>query len=104
MESHYCLYYDYNKFITTTLLAMAEGSIALRHAVVAFSALIYSIKADRIAREQAFEHYELSIQQLRVLLDKAPMTAEERQAATATALELASFDVVPFCVSANVSD
>ena len=93
-ESHYFLYFDYNKFVTTTLLAMAQGSDALRHAVVAFSALIYSIKGDRIAREQAFENYEISLQQLRVLLDKAPMTIEERQAATVTALQLATFDVL----------
>jgi len=104
MESHYCLFFDYRKFITTTLLAMAERSSALRHAVVAFSALIYSIKGDHIAREQAFENYEISIQQLRVLLDKVPMTVEERQAATVTALELASFDVITLCTSTNISD
>ena len=104
MESHYCLYFDYNKFITTTLLAMTERSSALRHAVVAFSALIYSIKGDRIAREQAFENYEISIQQLRVLLDRAPMTVEERQAATVTALALASFDVFTLHISTNLSD
>jgi len=92
-ESHYFLFFDYNKFITTTLLAMAEGSDALRHAVVAFSALIYSIKGDRSAREQAFGNYEISLQQLRVLLDKSPLTDVERQAATVTALQLASFDV-----------
>jgi hypothetical protein len=104
MESHYCLYFDYNNFITTTLLGMTERSSTLRHAVVAFSALIYSIKGDRIAREQAFENYEISIQQLRVLLDRAPMTVEERQAATVTALALASFDVFALHISANLSD
>lgn len=83
---------------------MAQGSDALRHAVVAFSALIYSIKGDRTAREQAFENYELSLQQLRVLLDKAPMTIEERQAATVTALQLATFDVLtPLCSLADIS-
>lgn len=97
-EFHYFRYYDYHKLCTKTLLAMAEKSDALRHAVVAFSALIYSMRMDRAAREQAFLYYSKSIQQLRVLLDDYPMTTEENYIAVATALQLSSFDVysIPF--------
>ena len=98
MEGHYFLCFDYNKFITTTLLAMAEESDALRHAVAGFSALIYSIKVDRTAREDAFENYAVSLKRLRIVLDQLFMTAAERQAATATALQLASFDVPSSCI------
>jgi hypothetical protein len=72
---------------------MAEESDALRHAIVAFSALIYSMKVDRSAREQAFLYYSMSLQQFRVHLDDYPMTAAENHIAIAIALQLSSFDV-----------
>lgn len=87
------MYFDYRKLCTMTLLAMAEVSDTLRHAVVAFSALIYSMKVDRAAREQAFLYYAIALKQLRSLLDKSPMTVEERHIAIATALQLSAFDV-----------
>ena len=94
VESHYFLYFDFNNFITTTLLTMAECSDALRYAIAAFSALIYSIKIDRTAREKAFEFYAVSIQELRLLLDRIPESTNESQAAEVTALQLASFHVL----------
>lgn len=92
-EFHYFRQYDYHKLCTQTLLAMAEKSDALRHSVVAFSALIYSMKVDRTAREQAFLYYSMSLQQLRVLLDDDLTTTEEKHIAIAIALQLSSFDV-----------
>lgn len=90
---HYFRYDNYQKRCTRTLLAMAERSDALRYAVVAFSALIYSMNVDRTAREQAFLYYAMSLQQLRVLLDDRPMNTEENHTAIATALQLSAFDV-----------
>jgi hypothetical protein len=92
-EFHYFRQYDYHELCTKTLLAMAEKSDTLRHSVVAFSALIYSMKIDRAAREQAFLYYSMSLQQLRVLLDDDPTTTEEKHIAIAIALQLSSFDV-----------
>ena len=92
-EAHYFRYYDFHKLCTRTLLAMAEQSDALRHAVVAFSALIYSMKIDRTTREQAFLYYAMSIQQLRVLLSEVTLDGEASHIAIATALQLSSFDV-----------
>ena len=96
-EAHYFRYYDFNKLCTRTLLVMAERSDALRHAVVAFSALIYSMRIDRTAREQAFLYYAMSIQQLRLLLSEAALDGEASHIAVATALQLSSFDVYSFC-------
>jgi hypothetical protein len=92
-EYHYFMYFDYRKLCTRTLLAMAEASDALRHAVVAFSALIYSMKVNRAAREQAFLYYAIALKELRALLDKFPMTVDECHIAIATALQLSAFDV-----------
>ena len=89
---HYLCYYDYTKLYTKTLFAIAEQCDALRHGMVAFSALIYSVKVDSSAREQAFLYYGVSLQQFRLLLDKF-LTEAEYQAAVATALQLATFDV-----------
>ena len=92
-ESHYFLYFDYRKLCTHTLLAMAEESEALRNSVVAFSALIYSIKVDPSARQQALSFYAVALKELRDLLDRLPLNSGECHAAIATALQLASFDV-----------
>ena len=92
-EAHYFRYYDFHKLCTRTLLVMAERSDALRHAVVAFSALIYSMRIDRTAREQAFLYYAMSIQQLRLLLSEATLDEEATHMTIATALQLSSFDV-----------
>lgn len=98
-DSHYFLYYDYSKLCTKYLFAIAENCDALRHGMVAFSALIYSVKVDSTTREQAFLYYAVSLQQLRLLLEKI-LTEVECQAAVVTALQLATFDVLfrfPLC-------
>ena len=92
-EFHYFCYHDYRKFYTTTLMVMVQQSNALCNAVVAFSALIYSIKVNHFTRVQAFTYYALALQQLRVLLDQTTMNADECHMATAAALQLACFDV-----------
>jgi hypothetical protein len=91
---HYLCYYDYTKLYTKTLFALAEHCDALRHGMVAFSALIYSVKVDSSTREQAFLYYGVSLQQFRLLLENCS-TEVEYQAAVATALQLATFDVSP---------
>ena len=93
-EFHYFCYHDYRKFCTTTLMTMVQQSDALLNAVVAFSALIYSIKIDRSARVQAFSYYALALQQLRILLDQITMNVDEYHMTIATALQLACFDVI----------
>ena len=74
-------------------MAMIQQPSALRDAVVAFSALIYSMKIDRSARVLAFLYYTSALQQLRVLLDQVTLSVDECHMAIATALQLASFDV-----------
>ena len=91
-EFHRFIYHDYHKFCTTTLMAMVEQSGALRDAVAAFSALIYSMKIDRSARVQAFTYYTLALRELRIILDQDTMDIEECHLAVTTALQLASFD------------
>lgn len=76
-------------------MAMAEHSGALRDAMVAFSALVYSMKIDRSVRVQAFVYYTSALRQLRVILDQESMDIKECHMAVATALLLASFDVFP---------
>ena len=92
-HSHYFVDYDRNNFYSSILPGMAADSPALKHALVAFSALIYSLKIDRGAREQAFLYYALALQQLRELLNTIPTDTEECQVAIATALQLSTFDV-----------
>ena len=93
-EFHYFCFYDYHKFCTTTLLVMTEQPNALRDAVVAFSALIYSTKIDRSVKVLAFLYYTSALQKLRVLLDRIPLSVDECHMALATVLQLASFDVI----------
>jgi hypothetical protein len=95
-EAHYFRYYDYNKLHTKVLFAMAQELDAMRHALVAFSALIYSIKIHPDARVIAFIYYAMALQELRALLDKSPMDMVmwEWQGAVATALQLSIFDVI----------
>ena len=89
---HYFLWYDYNQLCKYWLPAMSVSSIALRHAVVAFSALVYSMKAVRTARQFAFFYYANSLKELRQLLDGS-LSYEECNSAIATALQLSLFDV-----------
>jgi hypothetical protein len=104
-EAHYFRWYDYNKFCTKTIFTMAEESDAMRHALVAFSALIYSIKIYPPARVDAFLYYARALRELHDLLGKAPMELWECQAAIATALQLSCFDVRYFYIflSSSVS-
>jgi hypothetical protein len=96
---HYFCYYDYKQRFTNMLFSMAEHCDALRYAMIAFSAVIYSIaNVDISARERAFVYYARSLQRLRWLLEKFPMGYEEHQAAIATVLQLGTFDVQSFPV------
>jgi len=96
-HAHYFRWFDYPKFYTEIVFAMADAVTEqvnpLRLAVAAFSALNRSIKHDRSSRELAFVLYAGALQQLHRFLDKPGMDITECQIAVATALELASFDV-----------
>ena len=90
--AHYFRYFDLPKLHTKWLTAMAEQCQCLRYALVAFSALIYSIKANPNARQIAFYYYAMSLQELRSILD----TDIEYNHLIATALQLSAIDVSPF--------
>ena len=92
---YYYSYYDYGQLFTRGLFAIAEESNALYFGLVAFSALIYSLRIDSTVRHTAFRFYALTVQELRLLLDK-PMDQKECLIATACAMQLSSFDVVHF--------
>lgn len=95
--NHYFCYYDYKQRFTHMLFSMAEQCDALRFAMIAFSAVIYSIaNLDVSARERAFVYYAKSLQGLQGLLEQFPTGYEEHQAAIATVLQLGTFDV-PSC-------
>lgn len=89
---HYFWYYDYIQLCKCWLPAMAATSLALRHALVAFSALVYSIKVVGSSGEVAFFYYALALKELRIFLD-GPLSPEECNVAIATALQLSSFEV-----------
>lgn len=92
-EAHYFRSYDYSHLCTKVILAMAETSNALQHAVVAFSALIYSIKVHQGVRVLAFLYYSKAMEELRILLNEPTMEINDCLTAVATALQLSSFDV-----------
>jgi hypothetical protein len=92
-EAHYFRWYDYPKLCTKLLFSLAENSDPLRHAMVGFSALVYSYKFHQRARQVGFFYYEKALQELRLFLNTSPMDIEECFAAVATALQLSSFDV-----------
>ena len=101
IAAHYFWHYDYREFCTKTILMMAESSVPLHHAVVAFSALIYSVKYYYTpARDDAFAYYHYALLSLHQLLPTiSTSTEKEYVAALATALQLASFDVIPQSIS-----
>ena len=92
-EAHYFRWHDLPKFFTRLIFSLAEESSALRHSLVAFSALIYSIKVHQGVRVLAFMYYAKALQELRLLLNETSMTLTECYVAVATALQLSSFDV-----------
>jgi Fungal specific transcription factor domain len=91
-SAHYFAWHDYNQFYTKWLPAMAEEHIALQHARLAFSALIYSTKVDSRAKEIAFLYYAATLREFRLLLN-TPLNQKESDVAVATSLQLSSFDV-----------
>jgi hypothetical protein len=92
-EAHYFRWYDYSKLCTKILFSLAEDSDCLRHAMVGFSALVYSYKFHQGAAQVGLFYYEKALQELRLFLNTSPMEIGECFAAVATALQLSSFDV-----------
>lgn len=95
IPAQYFRYCDYSNFFTKTLLAMAENSEVLRTAVVTFSVLVFSVKGHQRVRPLAFYFYSKAIQGLYSILGEAEQDTFTFYTAVATALELASFDVLP---------
>jgi hypothetical protein len=93
-EYHFFCYHDYPQFYTTDLRAMVADSDALRNAVAAFSALVYSTK-NYNARELAFAYYDFAVVELRHSLGENVFIPDEDHVhmAIATAMTLATFDV-----------
>jgi len=89
----------YHRLHKNALLALSMDFDALRHAVVAFSALIYANKVNSAARTPAFFFYAIALKQLRFALNKIPIGAKNCHAALATALQLAEFEVIPFLLA-----
>jgi hypothetical protein len=94
-QYHYFMYSDYGKLCSEVLFAMAEKSTALRHAIVSFSTLIYSIQREPTALHFTFQYYEKAVQELRSFLVKDPqeMDRSEADTAIATALLLTTWEV-----------
>ena len=92
-EAHYFRWHDLPKFSTKLIFSIAEESSALQHSLVAFSALIYSIKVHQGVRTFAFMYYAKALQELRLFLNETSMTLTDCYVAVATALQLSSFDV-----------
>ena len=102
--AHYFRYFDYPKLYSETILAMAQQSDALLHAVAAFSALIWSIKTDPSYREPAFWLYSGACVELKRVISNPKMDSTDCHFAVATALQLASFDVGSISSIGNCSD
>jgi hypothetical protein len=100
----YFRWYDYQHFCKGWLPAMADQSDALRHALVSFSALIYSMKVNTAARYTAFYYYAVALKELRLLLNEDSMTPMECNVAIATALQLATIDANSINTITNGSD
>jgi hypothetical protein len=92
-EAHYFRWHDLPKFCTKLIFSIAEESSALQHSLVAFSALIYSIKVHQGVRALSFVYYAKALQELRLLLNGTSMKLTDCFIAVATALQLSLFDV-----------
>jgi hypothetical protein len=92
-EAHYFQWHDLPKFCTKLIFSIAEESSALEHSLVAFSALIYSIKVHPGVRALSFVYYAKALQELRLLLNETSMRLTDCFVAVAIALQLSLFDV-----------
>ena len=94
-SAHYFVWFDYHELHTKHVHAMAESCLALQYSVVAFSALVYSVKEQRIGNELALLYYTMAMKELQLLLNDLADT--DSDVALATALQLSSFDVSSPC-------
>ena len=92
-EAHHFRFHDYPQLYTKLLFGMAEQSVVLQHALVAFSALIYSIKVRQDVKALAFLYYSKALQELRLTLNETATDIGDCLVAVASALQLSSFDV-----------
>lgn len=92
-HAHYFLFYDFQQLCGKLLFAMAEQFDALRFAMAAFSALIYSVKIDIAERERALLYYSIALYELRLRLQTSPNNIAEYLGTVATVLLLSTFDV-----------
>jgi len=94
-EFHYYSYFDYSRFFTESLFAMAEESDALTLGMAAMSALVYSQRLDPDIKPVSFALYSLALMELQRLINQPYLSPSEGQIATAAAMQLSSFDVPP---------
>ena len=92
ISAHYFRSDDYHDLFKRWLPTMAYQSNCLQYAMIAFSALIYSMKVERAAREVAFYHYALALRELRPLLNEHDLEGE-CYPVIAAVLQLLSIDV-----------
>lgn len=92
-SSHYFQFFDYHELYTVWLPSMAQECLALRHALVAFSALIYSLKVNPLLRPYAFIYYSSALRELHSLVERTTLKGEDYLFAVATALQLFCLDV-----------
>jgi hypothetical protein len=100
--AHYCLFNDNRQLCNKFLLAIAQRYDPLRHAIVAFSALVCSATKP-FAREQAFLHYALTLKEMRLRLSSPPADDEDYQGMVATILQLSAFDVPSWLLSLTLA-
>jgi hypothetical protein len=90
----YFWYSDYHGFIKESLLDLAKQSDSLKYAVVAFSALIYSIQVNHHVKQYAFHFYAKTIRELQHVINTDSMKSVlSLHTTVATILELASIEV-----------
>ena len=88
---------DYHGFIKERLLELAKQSDALKYAVAAFSALVYSIQVNHHVKQYVFHFYAKTIQQLQQVINTDSVGSEVSLYTTvATILELASIEVCTY--------
>jgi hypothetical protein len=90
-SAHYIVWFDYYELHTKHLHSMAESCNALRYALVAFSALVYSTKHRLPGNEIALFYYTMAMKELQLLLND--LADADSEVALATALQLSTFDV-----------
>jgi len=88
--------WDHNRFIKEGLFDLARQSVSLQYAIVAFSALIYSIQCEPRMKRFTFLFYAKALQELQKAIGDDSIGSEVSvHTSVATILELASIEANP---------